>query len=62
MKGKLLREPVYFIRQALVGIVIGLLMLLVLAQIQFPLWTIIVVSSIATGAIMPFLMKDFKMK
>ena len=62
IKGKLLREPVYFIRQAFIGVVIGLIMLLVLAQVKFPLWIMIVVSSIATGAMMPFLMKEFKMK
>lgn len=62
IKGKLLREPVYFIRQAAIGVVIGLIMLLILAQVKFPLWIMIVVSSIATGAMMPFLMQEFKMK
>ena len=62
LKGKLIRDPVYFIRQTTIGIVIGLLLLVSIAQVNVPLWLPIIVSSLLTGAIMPFLLKDFKMK
>jgi hypothetical protein len=61
-KGKLLRDPVYFVRQTTTGIIIGLLILIFLVQFQTPLWLTILVSSMTTGTMMPFLMKDFKMK
>ena len=61
-KGKLIRDPVYFIRQTTIGTVIGLLLLVSIAQVNVPLWLPIIVSSLLTGAIMPFLLKDFKMK
>jgi hypothetical protein len=61
-KGKLIRDPVYFIRQTTTGTVIGLLLLVSIAQVNVPLWLPIIVSSLLTGAIMPFLLKDFKMK
>jgi hypothetical protein len=62
LKGKLIRDPVYFIRQTTIGTVIGLLLLVSIAQVNVPLWLPIIVSSLFTGAIMPFLLKDFKMK
>ncbi len=62
IKGKLIREPVYFIRQTTIGITIGLLMLVSIAQANISLWLAIIVSSLLTGAIMPFLLKDLKMK
>jgi uncharacterized protein (DUF983 family) len=62
LKGKLIRDPVYFIRQTTIGTVIGFLLLVSIAQVNVPLWLPIIVSSLLTGAIMPFLLKDFKMK
>lgn len=61
-KGKLIRDPVYFIRQTTIGTVIGLLLLVSIAQVNVPFWIPIIISSLLTGAIMPFLLKDFKMK
>ncbi|MGI8501163.1 MAG: hypothetical protein ACR2LR_08475 [Hassallia sp.] len=61
-KGKLIRDPMYFIRQTTIGTVIGLLLLVSIAQVNVPLWLPIIASSLSTGAIMPFLLKDFKMK
>ena len=61
-KGKLIRDPIYFIRQTAIGTSVGLLLLVSLAATKFPLWLPITVSSLVTGAIMPFLLKDFKMK
>ncbi len=61
-KGKLFRDPIYFIRQTTIGISIGALILVSLAQINVPFCIPITVSSLVTGIIMPFLLKDFKMK
>lgn len=61
LKGKLLRNPGYFARQTAIGVAIGLLLLVGLAKAEFPLWLPVVVSSLVTGAAMPFLLKDIKM-
>ena len=61
-KGKLLRDPIYFFRQIAIGASIGSLLLVTLAQTEIPFWLPVVISSLATGAVMPFLLKDFKMK
>lgn len=61
-KGKLLRDPLYFIRQTAIGISIGSLLLVSLAQAKISFWIPIVLSSLVTGAVMPFLLKDFKTK
>ncbi len=62
LKGKLVRDPMYFIQQTTIGTVIGLFLLISIAQVNVPLWLPIIVSSLLTGAIMPFLLKDFKTK
>jgi hypothetical protein len=61
-KGKLLRDPIYFIKQTAIAVSIGSLLLVSLAQVEIPFYLPITVSSLATGIIMPFLLKDFKMK
>ncbi|GAB1539984.1 hypothetical protein NUACC21_26530 [Scytonema sp. NUACC21] len=61
-KGKLLRDPMYFVRQTSIGIVISSLMLFLLAQAKVSLWITVTISSFVTGLIMPFLLKDLKLK
>jgi hypothetical protein len=61
-KGKLLRDPMHFLQQTAIGMGIGSLLLVLLAQAEIPFWLPVVVSSLVTGMIMPFLLKDFKMK
>jgi hypothetical protein len=61
-KGKLLRNPIYFIRQTTIGIIIGSLILVSLAQTEVPFYLPIISASLVTGLIMPFLLKDFKTK
>ena len=61
-KGKLLRDPIHFVRQSAIGISISVLLLLLLAQAEVPFWIPVVVSSLVTSAMMPFLLKDIKMK
>lgn len=61
-QGKLLRDPIYFVRQTTIGTSIGLLLLVLIAQVDIPFCLPITLSSLVTGIIMPFLLKDFKMK
>jgi hypothetical protein len=61
-KGKLFRDPVYFLSQITIASTIGTLILVLLAQADIPLCIPITVSSLTTGIITPFLLKDFKMK
>lgn len=61
-KGKLLRDPMYFVKQTTIGIAVGFLLLVLLAQAPIPFYLPIILSSLVTGIIMPFLLKDFKMK
>ncbi|BAZ84950.1 hypothetical protein [Dolichospermum compactum] len=62
LKGKLFRDPIYFLRQTIIASGIGTVILVLLAQASIPLCIPITVASLTTGAIMPFLLQDFKMK
>ena len=62
LKGKLLRDPVYFARQTMIATALGTFLLVLLAQLPIPLCIPVGISSITTGVIMPFLLKDFRMK
>ncbi len=62
LQGKLLRDPIYFIRQTTIGVSLGLLVLILLAQLEVPFCLPITLSSLTTGLVMPFLFKDFKTK
>ena len=61
-KGKLFRDPIYFLRQTMIASSIGTVILVSLAQASLPLCIPITVASLTTGAIMPFLLQDFRMK
>ncbi|WP_088242413.1 hypothetical protein [Calothrix rhizosoleniae] len=62
LKGKLLRDPVDFALKVCLASIAGLLLLVSLGTLKLPLCIPITVSSLVAGAIMPFLLKDFKMK
>ena len=62
LKGKLLRDPMHFVKQTAIATVVGSLLLVLLAQANIPFYLSITLSSLVTGMIMPFLLKDFKMK
>jgi hypothetical protein len=62
LKGKLFRDPIYFLRQTIIASGIGTVILVLLAQASIPLCIPITVASLITGAIMPFLLQDFRMK
>ena len=61
-KGKLFRDPMYFLRQTIIASGIGTVILVLLAQASIPLCIPVTVASLTTGAIMPFLLQDFRMK
>ncbi|MEH2151379.1 hypothetical protein [Nostoc sp.] len=61
-KGKLLRDPIYFVQRTAIATLLGSLLLVLFAQADIPFWLPITLSSLVTGMIMPFLLKDFKMK
>ncbi|BAY36458.1 hypothetical protein NIES2111_07850 [Nostoc sp. NIES-2111] len=61
-KGKLIRDPLHFLQQTLIAITVGLLVFVLLAQAAIPLCIPVTLSSLITGLMMPFLLKDFKMK
>jgi hypothetical protein len=61
-KGKLIRNPIFFVKQTTIGIAVGFLLLVLLAQAPIPFYLPIILSSLLTGMIMPFLLKDFKTK
>jgi hypothetical protein len=62
LKGKLLRDPIYFIQRTAIATIVGSLLLVLFAQADIPFCLPITLSSLVTGLIMPFLLKDFKMK
>ncbi len=62
LKGKLLRDPLIFIRQIVFGTILGLTCFLAIAQMDIPLGISVTIVSLLTGMMMPFLFRDFKMK
>ncbi|OZH53126.1 hypothetical protein AFK68_19740 [Hydrocoleum sp. CS-953] len=62
LKGKLLRNPFYFFKQVALATAVGALILIIMAQMETTLLLPIIVSSLATGIAMPFLLKDVKLK
>lgn len=62
VKGKLLRNPGYFAKETVIGVMLGFLMLLGLHELGLQLWASIALSSFVTGMLMPFLLKDVKMQ
>ncbi|MBD2666426.1 hypothetical protein B6N60_02467 [Richelia sinica FACHB-800] len=62
LKGKLFRDPVHFVRQTTVASGVGTVTLVLLSQAEMPLCIPITVSSVVTGAMMPFLLQNFRMK
>jgi hypothetical protein len=62
LKGRLMRDPMYVVRQTGIGVFLGLILLLSLSQADIPFWQPVVISSFVTGLIMPFLIKDLRMK
>lgn len=62
LKGKLVRNYGYFYRQLSLGVILGLLLFLGLGITGINLAIAITISSLVTGMVMPFLLKDLKMQ
>jgi hypothetical protein len=63
LKGELLDNPGYFAREVLIGVMINFFLLLGLYRLAgLPIAVCILISSLITGAIMPYLLKDVRMK
>lgn len=62
LRGKLLRNPLYFVRQVALATSLGALLLIIMAQMETTLLLPIIISSLATGIAMPFLLKDMKLQ
>lgn len=62
LKGKLVRNPLYFIKQIAIGASIGVLLLIGMANVGTTLLLPIIISSLVTGISMPFLLKDLKLQ
>ena len=61
-QGKLLRNPVDFIKKIVFGTGIGLTLFLTIARAEISLGIAVITSSLVTGMVMPYLFRDFKMK
>ena len=70
-KGKLLRDPLYVYKQLIFGILLGsfilvglegLLTLIGSQEVGLSFTVALIISSVFTGIIMPFLLKDMKMQ
>ncbi|CDN13625.1 MAG: hypothetical protein HRU34_04110 [Richelia sp.] len=62
LKGKLLRDPANFALKTSLASGIALFVLIPLALTKLPLCIPITISSLVAGSMMPFLLKDFKIK
>ena len=62
LRGKLIRNPRYFYQQLAYGFIIGLSLLVGLDKMEVNLALAVGISSLMTGMLMPFLLKDIKMQ
>ncbi|AFY99572.1 hypothetical protein [Calothrix sp. PCC 6303] len=61
-KGRLLRDPMNFVKLVVIGTISGLGIFLSLNQLGTPLGLNVTTSSLLIGMIMPYIFRDFKMK
>jgi hypothetical protein len=62
LKGKLFRDPGYFLRQTTLACSIGTVLIVLLSLAPLPICIPITVGSLATGLMMPLVLQDFRMK
>ncbi len=62
LKGKLLRNYDYFLRQITIAIAVGLLILVVIEKLSSNTLLTIILSSLIIGMAMPFMLKDVKLQ
>lgn len=59
-KGRLFQDLGHVIRQAAIGIVIAAVIVIVAVKVGLALWVAIVIASLLSGAIQPYLFKNLK--
>ena len=60
LQGKLFQDLGKVIQQAVIGIVIAAVLLIIAVKAGLALWLSVVLSSLIAGAIQPYLFKDLK--
>ncbi|MEQ8289327.1 MAG: hypothetical protein RIB78_06355 [Gammaproteobacteria bacterium] len=60
LQGKLFQDLGKVIRQAIIGVVIAALMLVVTVKLGLTLWLAVLITSLVAGALQPWLFKDLK--
>lgn len=60
MKGKLFRDIDSVFKKAYIGMAIAAFLVIFLAKIGLPLWLAIILASLISGGIQPYLFKDLK--
>jgi len=59
-KGRLFQDIGHVIKQAVIGMVIAAVIVVVAVKAGLALWMAIVIASLISGAIQPYLFKDLK--
>ncbi len=59
-KGKLFRDFGAVVKQTLIGNAVAAILLIVLVKLGLPLWIVVPIASIVSGALQPWLFKDLK--
>lgn len=59
-KGRLFQDIGHVIKQAVIGMVIAAVIVVVAVKAGLALWVAIVIASLISGAIQPYLFKDLK--
>lgn len=60
IQGKLFRDINSVFKQAATGMAIAAILLIVLVKTGLPLWLAIILASLVSGGIQPYLFKDLK--
>ncbi|MCF6250210.1 MAG: hypothetical protein L3J75_02900 [Methylococcaceae bacterium] len=60
IQGRLFRDIKNVFKQACIGMAIAVFLLIVLVKIGLPLWLAIILTSLVSGGIQPYLFKDLK--
>jgi hypothetical protein len=60
IQGKLFRDKDSVLKKAYIGMAIAAFLVIFLAKINLPIWLAIIIASLVSGAIQPYLFKDLK--
>ncbi|PCI19451.1 MAG: hypothetical protein COB62_05525 [Piscirickettsiaceae bacterium] len=59
-QGRLFQDLGHVIKQASIGIVVAAVLVVVLAKMGLALWLCVVIGSLVSGGVQPYLFKDLK--